>query len=126
MIYKNKTEILVSFIGGEPLLDYNIVINISQKVLQIANKYNVSCAFVINTNGSILKKEVISDIKNANFSITLSLEEDHNKNRPGKGFNPFDKIISGINECSRELTSNGNSISLRYNVNEENVNQFND
>lgn len=116
-----KINLRVGFIGGEPLLEKIKICEMAKRINDICELYKRDVHFHIDTNGSILFKDIYDLIDNLNISISLTLENDHNNNRPGKGFNSFDKIVSNLKMLSKK---EGNTISIRYNTNEKNINEF--
>ncbi|MCK5029525.1 MAG: radical SAM protein, partial [Bacteroidales bacterium] len=96
--YNQKPEI--RFIGGEPYLDINFIIEISNLFLERFKKGKI----IINTNGTLISKEKLESINYKNrerFIHIISLdgiEEVHNERRISKnGQNSFNQTVGGIN-----------------------------
>jgi uncharacterized protein len=98
---KNKynQEPEIRFIGGEPYLDINFIIEISNQFLERFKNGKI----IINTNGTLISKEILESINYKNrdrFIHIISLdgiEEIHNKRRISKdGQNSFYRTIAGI------------------------------
>lgn len=121
-IADNKVEqIGVRFIGGETLLEKETVLNICARMNDICGKYNKKVNYIIDTNGTIDFSDLYKKINNLKIAISLSCEEDHNENRPSKNFDSFHRIVQNIKKVeSKKL----NSIEIRYNTNENNIDQF--
>lgn len=84
-------EIRIGFIGGEPLLEFDLIKDICEWVW--SNKWNKKFIFYATTNGTIMTSEMRNWFTNHRqyFWLTLSLDgtrETHNRNR----CNSFDKI----------------------------------
>ena len=116
-IYPFNT-LYLRFIGGEPLLSTAQLFNSYHAIDSFCKEYNIYLDTHIDSNGTIDLKMVCSEIYNLDICICLSLEKDHNKYRGS-----FDRIISNINSLDSSLQE---KISLRYNVSEENIGQFDD
>ncbi|WP_317368726.1 radical SAM protein [uncultured Tyzzerella sp.] len=115
--YDNK-DILVDITGGEPLLLKNrdtierILYNVHQ------NGYKIN----IITNGTTIDKymDILKKYKINGIQVTLDGDkETHNKIRVSKDGKPtFDKIVSNI----KSLSTIVNSISIRINLTNKNIN----
>ena len=118
----NMKKVHIGFIGGEPLLRSDIVLFMCKEIQLLCNEENREVHFHIDTNGSIPFHEIYEDIDHLHISITLTNRADHNKNRPGKGFDSFERISSNLRAVHPK---EHNTLSLRYNTNDENIGQFN-
>ena len=100
LVFKSpSTNIKIEFQGGEPLLNFNLVKFI---VLRAIEKKPVekNLGFVIATNLALINDEILEFCSNYNILISTSLDgprELHNKNRPRRGNNSYEKTIEGIN-----------------------------
>ena len=111
----------ITWYGGEPMLAFNIIEKMSQRIMELAKKYDVNYDAMIITNGYLLKRDIISKLKDLNISriqVTLDgSEESHNKRRPLKGDKPtFEKIIKNLEDNYDIL----NNVNLRINMDKEN------
>lgn len=111
--------------GGEPLLEYQRIISISQHAKTIANKAGTSCIMHITTNGYLLNRKRAEELINSgiyDFQITLDgPPEIHNAYRPLKnGGGTFERIFQNINNLAR--ANERVKISLRINFNHNNLN----
>lgn len=127
---KKYSGIAVSWFGGEPLLDINRLYGISDKLIYLADKYNLSYNANITTNGSLLNPEIAyqlsSRCKISFAQITIDgIEGVHNTRRILKnGNNSFDSIIKNIDDCFNLL-----NIIIRVNVdavNKDTINELSD
>ncbi len=79
---RNAPEINVSFYGGEPLLEMDLIRHCVDYSHKIFNRKKVS--FNLTTNASLLTDEVIKYFEKEKFLVTISLDgpqEIHDKNR---------------------------------------------
>lgn len=97
-IYSNKDKyITIHWFGGEPLLGFHQIKNISDKL----NERGVKYTSTIITNGSLLSERIISELEGLHLEyIQISLDgvaKDHDKRRTFKNGKPsFDLIISNL------------------------------
>ncbi len=100
---KDKTDLVVDFYGGEPLLSSALIQNISRALKSIINGMNGSFGFTLVTNGSLFTRKVAETLVPLGLKsakITLDGPADvHNRYRPFKtGAGSFDAIIKNIKE----------------------------
>jgi len=119
----SQKELCVGFIGGEPLLCKETVYSICNEVVDIGRKHGRHIGFHIDTNGTVPFDDLYSSLDNLHVSVSLTPHADHNKNRSGRRFDSFNRIVSNLKQIP---SKSGNSLSIRYNTNEENINQFAD
>ena len=98
----NMPNCIYELIGGEPLLEYNIVDYVTKKSLEIMaklnNKWIFNTYYSLTTNGTQFSKEVKNILEKYKYmySVSLSLDgnrEHHEYNRK----NSFDDIMKNIN-----------------------------
>jgi uncharacterized protein len=94
-------ELFVSFYGGEPLLNLRALRIVGSGLRDFAAENGVRFAFGMTTNGSLLRPEVVNELKDLGLKgIKVTLDgtrEFHDRKRPfrnGKG--TFDVIIENI------------------------------
>lgn len=107
-IEKSHGEMIdFSFFGGEPLLKFELIKQISSYIHSQTSRSSIPYRLGITTNGSILNQEILNFFKEQNFSLCFSLdgpEEIHNKNRiqqNGKG--SYKKVINNLKWACEEL-----------------------
>lgn len=84
----------IGCIGGEPLLQKEIVLDICKRIKYICQKYDRKVHFYINIDGTIPFKDLYKEIDNLQVSVSLTNKLDHN--RPGIGFHPFQRIVNNL------------------------------
>ncbi|GFR34199.1 radical SAM/SPASM domain-containing protein [Thermobrachium celere] len=122
IIKKNRYKgITVTWYGGEPLLEKDIILDLSTNFINICKENNAEYYAGIITNGVLLNKDIAKDLReicHVRFTqITIDgLEETNNKRRRLKnGFNSFNIICNNIDECVDIL-----DINIRVNIDKEN------
>lgn len=75
-IDSQKYGYVITFLGGEPLLKYNLVKQIIQYCKEIAKKHNIIIWYQLTTNGSLLTEEQCEFFKTVHFQLTLSVDGD--------------------------------------------------
>lgn len=120
---QSQLHLNIGYIGGEPLIHKKKIIDFSNRVNSLCERYNREVHYHIDTNGTIDFQDIYEILEFSNFSITLSLPEDHNKNRPSKykNKNSFDLIVENISKIRR---LDNRTISIRYNTNDNNIMNF--
>ncbi len=122
-ILRNKIKNLkVAWFGGEPLLDYSMVIQMSENLISLSRKYNISLQNYIVTNGTLLHLIPVDKFKLFNFiQVTLDgTREIHDKYRifpSGKG--SFEIIYRNLRYIPRDF-----ELVLRVNVAEEDIEAY--
>jgi uncharacterized protein len=119
-------ELFVSFYGGEPLLNRKALRIVAAGLREFSRSSGVRFAFGMTTNGSLLKPDVVDELKDLGLKgIKVTLDgarEFHDRKRPfrsGKG--SFDVIIENIVYASRVI-----DVDVGGNFDEENYESFPD
>lgn len=124
--YSNK-NLSVVWYGGEPLVDFNVVRNISRKLINIASKNNRNYTSAMVTNASLLDKDIADVLKEECkvqvLQITLDGTEEVNNERRKlrNGKKSFKTIVNNI-DYAKDLFK----ISLRINVDSNNIKEVRD
>ncbi|WP_228386023.1 MULTISPECIES: radical SAM protein [unclassified Lactococcus] len=121
-------RIQISWFGGEPLLNLNMIEYMSLKFMDIAKQNNIEYSSDITTNGYLLNKKVFSKLIKFNintFQITIDGTEDyHDKQRILKnGHGTFNRIINNIQSFKSVIPSE-TCIIVRTNVGKDNFNDM--
>jgi uncharacterized protein len=111
----------LEWFGGEPLLCFDIIKDLSRKVIDLCKRYRAQYSASMVTNGTLLTRERAVELKKlkvATIQVTLDgPPEIHDKRRPylsGKG--TFDVILKNVENVHRLI-----DVSLRCNVDYENL-----
>lgn len=122
-IARASRHCILSWYGGEPLLDFTIVEEINSRVKAICLEQK--CGFVsdITTNGSLITDEVIrkaEELSLNQFQITIDgAPEFHNRYRPLRGGGEsFDVVFTNLLRILRETRAR---VTLRINIDRENI-----
>ncbi len=118
-------KVKFAWYGGEPLIRFDIIKEMTEKAIRINEKYNVTCDIVMTTNGYLLNSEIKEELERLGFryiQITIDgTKEIHDSRRillSGEG--TFDRIIGNI-----KLFKNSEvEISVRVNIDKENVDAY--
>ncbi len=119
-------DLYISWYGGEPLLAFDVIENISKKIIKICNENNVDFSAGIVTNGYLLNDTTIKKLSELNITsiqITLDGEKEyHDKRRFLKGGLPtYDKIVENL----KLLNKHNTKVSLRINTDKNNYTNVN-
>lgn len=133
---KPDTELVhTTWYGGEPLMGYSAIINLSNKMQEIAYERNLRYSASIITNGLSLKKDIFTELylnhKVKRFQITLDTTKEHHDKRriTKKGESTFDIIMKNILDiCSLDHYQQfvTHPIFIRMNIDETNYRQANE
>ncbi|WP_292378909.1 radical SAM/SPASM domain-containing protein [Methanosarcina sp. UBA289] len=124
-ILKTGKDIFVTWYGGEPLLAKETIFDLSQKIIDIADKNKVEYSAGMVTNGYLLSENsgIVQNLKKNRIKfIHVTLDgprEVHDSRRMLKGSNgpTFDRILEGI----KLLKANGIEIYVRVNIDRSNI-----
>jgi len=101
----SNTDLVLGFMGGEPLLNRNIVHTATRYAARAAQKTNRKIRFSITTNGSLIKKEDAELFSEFPFTVSISVDgmkETHDEMRKMKdGTSSYERLLSGLNTFSR-------------------------
>ena len=108
---QNDKTIFISFIGGEPLLDFNKMISFIEFIEKKCKENKLKCRYGVTTNGTLLNKEIIDYLIWKGFDLKVSLDGSelaHDKNRvfyDGTGSHSF--IIDNLKQILRYEDESG-------------------
>lgn len=100
MVFKSPSPaIKIEFQGGEPLLNFEIIKYIVSKSKILNQEHQKHLDFVIATNLAVVNQEILEFCREMKIHISTSLDgpsDLHNKNRPRKGHDSYERAINGI------------------------------
>lgn len=121
--YPGKKKV-VSFNGGEPLLEFLLVKKICDYAKKEADKKGISVEFALTTNGTLLNQNMVNYFEKNKFIIKISIDGDkdtHDKNRIFRGnsrLSSFDRIIKNIEHLEfRKLNVGASMVLAPNNIN---------
>lgn len=111
--------VYISWFGGEPLLEVDIIESLSNKIIALCKANNVKYIAGITTNGTLLSPKVFArllDLNVIDYQITLDgNREIHDVQRIGKNGEPsYDIILNNLHDIKK--TTKDFRIVLRTNV----------
>ncbi|MDR0296055.1 MAG: radical SAM protein [Prevotellaceae bacterium] len=111
---------VLGFFGGEPLLKPKIVIDLINKVNNLAKEKDFKLSLAFTTNGTILPLELLSLLKNFNTSFQITLDgvrKIHDTTRFFKENNKqgsYELILNNIRKITENLTDYGITLRVNY------------
>lgn len=112
---RRNDELAINFFGGEPTLNWNVVLDAAYYSRSRAKSENVNIALHLVTNGLELTKEVLDDISELQMTLTISLDgprDIHDRFRPrANGIGSYHQISKRL----RQLVNHGiaNRVTIR-------------
>lgn len=102
------TNLEVDFFGGEPLLNFDAVVAITDYARSAAKAADKSVHFSLTTNAVELTPEIVQYMDRMGFSVILSLDgrpETHNRwRRFPDGSGSYDRVLEGITTYLKHST----------------------
>lgn len=90
----------VDYVGGEALINFNFLKNISEYIERKVKEKNISVTYSLTTNGSIMNSEILAWLIDKKVHIKLSIdgaEEVHNRNRILKnGYGSYETVKENL------------------------------
>lgn len=116
----------VSFLGGEPLLNWRLVREATEYVCELSKENDIGVSFGITTNASAVDTKIAQYLFIKKFRISVSVDGLGSVNdavrtmRNGKG--TFSRIAKGL----ELLLSSGNDVTVLTTITDKNLNLIND
>ncbi len=118
---RNSKAMKIQFIGGEPLLNPKAIEIICNHMSSFRDQRDLIMRTSLTTNGSLLTKKTLQQIRSVGpleVQVTLDGPEFvHNKRRPMKNGNSFQKIVNNLKEFTQDI----DKLAMRINVDYENI-----
>ncbi|MDD4766526.1 MAG: radical SAM protein [Desulfotomaculaceae bacterium] len=90
----------ITFIGGEPLLEFDLIKQITPYALEAAAKKNITVTWAITTNGTLINEEILKFFAHNKINLLLSLDggqKNHDRYRRTKsGEGTWNQIVNLI------------------------------
>lgn len=126
---KDLEKLLITFFGGEPLLEFNSsILEIIQYAKKVCNKYNKKLMLSFVTNGTLLNSDIINLLYMNEYDCTFQVTFDGNRKfhdatkKMARVNSTFDIIIENI----MYALSKGFKFIIRYNYTKDNFETFKD
>lgn len=116
-VSSTTSPIVVEFIGGEPLLNEEAILQFNR----LMNERGLEYTAIMSTNGTFPLKEVLSQIPRIAISTCLSMPDDCAAMRYARGRDTSSVIVSNLRDLRIER---GQEISVRYNAHSGNLDEF--
>lgn len=107
----NNNAIDITFTGGEPLLNYNIIISIASSIFEHCSSNNKVFGFKIITNGTLLTNSSLKQLREIGLDgVQVTIDgppETHNKRRFFSNYSgTYSCIIGNLNHIDMPVTIN--------------------
>jgi His-Xaa-Ser system radical SAM maturase HxsB len=100
LVFRSPSQAMkIEFQGGESLLNFELIKYIVVRAKRINEDKGRNLDFVIATNLAVVTDEILQFCRDHKVNISTSLDgpkELHNKNRPRKGGDSYERTIEGI------------------------------
>ena len=123
---RRNEDVYITWYGGEPLIAQNVVWDMSKKMIEICEKYQVKYSSCMVSNGYLINNDIIQKLKESKIRcIQITLDgspEVHNSRRKLKNSDKptFDVILDNI----KKLMNASIEVSIRINIDKTNVNEL--
>lgn len=123
---KEVKKISVIWYGGEPLLAWDTICSLSERIIKIADENNCKYAAGIVTNGYLFDEDKILKLKGLKIkTVQITLDgppkvHSRRKGLPGEPEADFEKMLSTI----EKLIENKLNVSIRINIDKTNMNSI--
>lgn len=95
-------DVVISFLGGEPLLSETRFVEAIRIIDEKASKYGRRPTFQLTTNGTRNTPEILRCLQDHGFSVVVSVDGDratHNRQRPkAGGAESYDQVLRGVGQ----------------------------
>lgn len=118
----DDSEIILRYIGGEPLLKSTLLVKIKEELKTIIRNSNkkIKVVYELDSNCTLLTREFILCFENLDISTTLTLAKDHNKLRD----NSFDRTVNNLLDIKDLFKLPQYKLNIGYNVHQDNIKDF--
>jgi His-Xaa-Ser system radical SAM maturase HxsB len=106
MMESPAPAVTLEFQGGEPLLAFDMIQYIVPRAKQRAKEKGKLLNIVVCTNLACISDEILVYLRDEEIKVSTSLDGPaflHNRNRPRRGGDSYEKAIEGIKRCRAVL-----------------------
>jgi len=107
LVFRSPAEsIKIEFQGGEPLLNFERIVQIIEEAERRSEVTNKTVAFVVTTNLALITDEMLEYFRDHNVIVSTSLDGPefiHNPNRPRPGNNSYQLTVQNIRRTREVL-----------------------
>jgi uncharacterized protein len=113
---KNTSQLI--FFGGEPLINFEVLEHVAQRINHLKNKVPVlqSTEMTVITNGTLLTKDRILKLNDLGVTVNISIDgssKEANEMRVfASGLEAFDKVLAILDLCKKMQVKPSLSITL--------------
>lgn len=112
MQYAPEKQSVISFYGGEALLELSLI----KKVVDHVKEKKFKTMYALTTNGTLLTKETVKYLVDNDFLVSISLDgspTNHNRNRVfSNGHGSYKSAYSGLLRLKKEIERQGKESKL--------------
>lgn len=117
-----NARLTIKYFGGEPLLNLDLITDLNSKLEALIQKRNrqMSVYYEMDSNCTLLTRDVLKQFNNLSIATTLSLPEDHNALRAGT----FQKTLDNLLDVSDLFKLPQYQLVIGYNAHHGNIAGF--
>lgn len=121
---RQSKEMMVQFIGGEPLLNRKAIEIIVEKMFKFKEANKITMGTSLTTNGSLLEHADLAMLKRLGpLQVQITIDgpaKVHNTRRPMRGGNSYNAIVTNIKKLAQFI----DELVIRINVDRDNFQQI--
>ncbi len=121
----NRKQISITFFGGEPMLNWKVLVATTEYAREAALQAGKTCAFTVTTNGTIMTEDMARFLVVNQFGVMLSIDgdkESHDRyRRTVSGGGSHDSVVANASRLLRMQRQAGvKPLNLRATLTREN------
>lgn len=123
LLAEDGGKLTIKYFGGEPLLKIEFILSINREIERIIKlcRKKIYVRYEMDSNCTLLTREILEQFDNLSIATTLSLPDDHNFLRS----NSFQKVMKSLSSVSDLLELPQYNLNIGYNVHHGNISEFN-
>lgn len=117
-----NARITIKYFGGEPLLKLNFIADLNSEIASLIRQYNkqITVLYEMDSNCTLLTKDIFGLFDNLSIATTLSLPDDHNTLRS----NSFQQVVNNLLSVSDMFKMPQYQLNIGYNAHHGNISDF--